>query len=568
MIDILLNLKKDLVIKIYCLVLILISILFSRNFNQSIINITSVINIAFALVFLTKGFPVLEKRKIIFCLIFVILFLLMLPIWDLFNNIQINIFVKVLYAAIISISLFYLLYYLFSYCPKESSYILNKRDTIVFMALPIIVLIYILFSNYPGLMDLDFYYLYNGGISSWHTISFYLLVSFFRRLGCPFIIRIIYALLLIYAIYYSIKLLANITKSKKAIIIYLCLMFLLNIVYFEQLQFFWKDILFSILFYIFILCILDLLSCSKKSLFLYIKLFLFGCMSSLFRHGGIIIPLIGFLLLIIINKKGRKIWILYLIISLAINIFINNILAFNILKAPKLPKYIPYAVPIQMLASIVNDDVILTNDEKNYLETYLPISEWKNNYDKYNSDTIAKDINPKLPIPKLEEFSNYKIILYNFHFLLKYPTIYLSNFFEYTNLLWKFNNNTVWECFDNSKAGLIIIDNKIVLSDNLDVNVESNIINKINELILEKNPFGRLLVRNALPLYLILVSLGILIYKKKVKIWVPFIILIVWLLGLFLSIPFPFTRYILIFIDSYIFLFVLSIYIQSDIVKM
>ncbi len=346
-------------------------------------------------------------------------------------------------------------------------------------------------------------------------------------------------------------------------------MFLLNIVYFEQLQFFWKDILFSILFYIFILCILDLLSRSKISLFLYIKLLLFGCLSSLFRHFGIIIPLICFCLLIIINKKGRKIWILFLIISLAVNIFVNNILAYNILKNQKLPKYIPYAVPIQMLASIVNDDnIILTNNEKNYLETYLPISEWKNNYDKYNSDAIAKGFGENIPIQKLEEFSNYKIILYNFHFLCKYPTIYISNFFEYTNLLWKFNN-TGWETFNNEKAGLIITDdNKVVLSDNLDINIEPNIINKINELILEQNPFGRLLVRNALPLYLILLSLGILIYKKKTKVWMPFVILIIWILGLFLSIPFPFTRYILIFIDSYIFLFIFSIYIPSDIAKM
>ncbi len=179
MTDILLNLKKDFIIKIYCIILILVSILFSIYFNHLIINITSLINIVFAVIFLKKGFQVLEERKIIFCLIFVILFLLMLPIWELFDNIEINLFVKVLYAIIISISLFYLLYYLFSYCPKESSYILNNKDKIIFMALPVIILTYMLVSNYPGLMDWDFYYLYNGNIySSWHTISFYLLVSF------------------------------------------------------------------------------------------------------------------------------------------------------------------------------------------------------------------------------------------------------------------------------------------------------------------------------------------------------------------------------------------------------
>lgn len=563
--------SKEKIFKIYALLIIAFTISLMFCFNDLLMYITFFINILSSLIIIINKnkLSLLTPKKIIFVSIYTILFLAMLPINELLNITIFNPFFTFIYCVITIISVFNLLVKIFSIEGKSENYKINTKDKIIFMILPTIFLLIVLFSNYPGLFDTDFVRNWNDSCySTWHTISYNLFVKFFQNIvHSSFLIRVVYFLFLWYAVYYSVCLLAKIFKSKLPIILYLILL-LLNLVYFEQLLFFWKDIIFSISLYLFLLCIVDYFTTEIPNIKLYIKLTIFGLITALFRHMAVILILFSFMLLIIYSKKNFKKFISSLLFIILIYVFMNYIVVYKMLRLTSIPKYIKYAVPIQMLGSFaVNDNILLTNEEILYLESYMPIDEWKSHYNKYDSDAISKPFDNKIQEAQVVGFANNKTLEYNLHFLKKYSKLYISNYLEYTTLLWKFNNSGL-EVFNNNNIKLVLNENDIIV-----YGIRGNdsflykLIKNYNKVMLEKNPLGKLQIRNALPLYLILLSFGILIYKKLKYFTIPIIILIFWLIGLFLSIPFPYTRYILPFIDSYMFFFIFSLFINKEILN-
>lgn len=565
MIDFLKKIFNNLIIKkLYAILLLTITILLIIKCKQDflLLHMMYVINILFSIIILVRKNNCFKfnKKCFIFSFIFLILFLFMLPVTELFKITIYTSTISIIYFIISFLSLLYLLYCLFSFESKTSDFEISVKFKIKLLFIPTLILIFMLFAEIPGLMDFDVIYVWNY-FNTWHSMGFCLFVQFFKFFfNSLFLIRVFYFLLLLYAMYYSVNILSYVLKNKKAIVLYVLLL-CFNIVYFQQLLFFWKDVIFGISFYLLLLTMIEINISSKINIKLLIKLLLFSILVSNVRHVAIVIPIIAFLILIVLKKE--KLCYLFMLIGVVlINVFITNVVPTKILNINTPPAYLKYAVPIQMLGTFAVDDSIkLTENEKKYLESYMPISEWKKNYNKYNSDKLAKNFNELEAKKNLEKFANIEVIKYNAHFFLKYPKKYLLNFFEYSNLLWKFNNNN-WEVFHSDSPIVKKSDGQVYYDESYEPSYFVTKIRQFNDKLYH-TIFGMLFIKNAFPIYVLLLSFGLLIYKKRYFDSSLVGVLLVWWFLLFISIPFPFTRYCTPFFDSYMFFFAWSLFLTK-----
>lgn len=553
----------DVLKKLYVFILVTINIFFITKFNQRypILYLMELINILFSVLLLSrKSCTKLIKKSFIFACLYFLLFLVMLPITELFEMVIYNKLITVIYLLLSLISLLCLLYFLFSYENKNEEFQITKKFKIMLLIFPTLILMFMLFAEMPGLMDVDTIYVWNY-IETWHSMGFCLFMQLFKLLfNDLFFVRIVQFLLILYAVYYSINLLYRITKNKKVLILYLILL-CFNIVYFQQVLFFWKDIIFGITFYLFLLTMIDIYLTKDFKINLFIKLTVFAIIVSNVRHIAIVIPLIGFVILILF-KSHKKMYLLSLLFVIIVNFFITRIVPTKILQIPLPPPYLKNAVSIQMLGTFVVDDSIeLTNEEIKYLENYMPISEWKNLYNRYDSDDLAKNFEKNPIKDNLVEFSNFDIVKYNANFFFKYPIKYIIKLFDYNNILWKFNiNDYTWEKFHNEVNLVQKSDGLLYYDDAYDNSFFTKKIKQFNE-FLNNIGIGRLLVRNAIPAYLLLLSFGLFIYKRRYYYALTVGILLIWLMLLFISIPYPYTKYCIQFFDSYMFFFSLALFI-------
>lgn len=512
----------------------------------------------------------LNSKLLIFSLILTILFCIMLPLnfcldrIYLYNYIPIiNLIIKIIFSISLFISMFIIIMLLFS-CNLKHDKCLDKTKKVMKIIIIVISLFFIM-STSTGFYDYDFQSIWGyevEGLGNWHTFSFIFLIYFVKIIfGNPYPIIIFNLFLYVYYFSYAIDLIDKYSNKKS--LVYLFFFFnLFSVVCFEQLRYVKKDVLFALGFCNLILTFFDYLNCKKFSVKLFLKMMFFSIITSLFRHGGILLTAFFFVIILIylVIKKIYK-QVLYPIILVGINIILYlllNYIGFNVLNGYNYPKNVTYTVPIYQVGAFAYDGYEFSESEKDYLKNYLSVDYMKEHFVKYNGDALAR-----IYINNYN-FDYSKLINLNYRLLRKNPIFYVRSLLDLTNILWKIEKEySEWQTF------FYKVDSSELLDKYKDTTIkwQETSLNKIVDYAVNiclKSIFFNLRVRGGFPLFIIFVSIFLLIYKKQKIYLLPICVVLFWECCLFLSLPTGMTRYVLPFINIYPFLFCFSLGIDKN----
>lgn len=162
----------------------------------------------------------------------------------------------------------------------------------------------------------------------------------------------------------------------------------------------WKDILYS---YSFLILLTFIYVGVKENFKFNIVQCIFIAISSIgimkFRHNGVPIGIIMFAILVIMNfVKNRKIKESAKLIISFIAIFIVMSIpewTVNIAKSPASVGGVLNSTKLYCMGGLLNTDINLESDEKEFLNTIMDIDEWKECYSPYDGTTLLfnKDLN-------------------------------------------------------------------------------------------------------------------------------------------------------------------------------
>lgn len=542
---------------------IVFGLLSLKSLNNEIVLLPLLIIISFEVI-LIKNKKVIEanktdKKKFIISTFLCFLFLIILPIdvclsnLHIFGNILIvDFIIRTLFLISLTMSIFYILIFLFSYDCKQVENVEKTKKLI--MIITVIICLIFISSTSTGFFDWDFsgiWQLPDVAWSNWHTFAFGFLVYISRvLLHSPYLAVILNFILYIKFFSYALDLLAKNVKNKNIIIIF----FLINIftiVGFDQLRYVKKDIIFALGFCNLILTTFDYLLSNKFTIKHFLNFTIFSSIIVLFRHGGIYLLIFVFsLIFIYIVSKHKYYEIKYCLgtVVYAIGLYsIVNYIGFNIIGGYNYPDTVTYTVPIYQVGSFANNGYEFSNKDREYVEQYLPIDYMANHFEKYNADTLTRSWNIPDDLQVDDNFDYKGFIKVNYNLFINKPMFYVQSLLDLTNILWKIepNNDELFFYFVKwDKSADIVMYKETYINKFIDPMVD----------ILLKGFLYNLRIRGSFPLFMLIVSSLILIYKKKYKYLIPISFLFFWYICLFLSLPFSLTRYCLPFINIYPFI--------------
>ncbi len=319
------------------------------------------------------------------------------------------------------------------------------NTSVFYLTIPIAVcsLIYT-FAAFPGLMGSDSTALWintdKGIYSAWHPIAYSCLIKIAQiTLGSPFLIIMLQTVLWIYASNLAIKLLNHYVCGQAA-----CLyagMNLLLVSNYKYLGVMLKDVLWNICLFIFALKLFEWMR--HRSGRAAVGLILSGIGVALFRHAGDINVYITFLVLILYLKiKEGGHFLSGLIKSLAIivvcKVILMDVLCMSAFHAEPNEPYVKYSVPLSMIGAVVSSCEIDEEDSA-FLETIMPLEQWKSSYDKYWADTLSRTWGGiGQNIYKLNDTkTGIRVLLLNLKYVFTHPVVYFTAFFDMSSIIWE-----------------------------------------------------------------------------------------------------------------------------------
>ncbi len=498
--------------------------------------------------------------ELIICGILSILFLIMLPINQLILDLKllnINDILIYFYVMLLIISILFSLIRIFSFNSKKYTDdidSLKKTKKIIMLVFIVLTFIYV-FSSNTGFYDSDFPSVWNNiRIDNWHTYAYSLFVHFCKKLfASPYPIIWLQSVFWLFSLNYSLKLLILIVKKKKALVAFAILQIIL-LVGFKQVSHLWKDTIFSIGIYCYILTIIDFVYNNFKFSKRYcLQFMLFGMIVSLFRHSGwvlILLMTMVFIVIFLILKYYKKVCYMGMIGLISISsFFLLDFYCRNIRHYWVFPKYVTYTVPIYQVGSFVNNNYYFSDDEVNYVEMLYPLIVWRSTFEKYNGDSLARSyLIPEEYHLNMDNFNYSGLLKLNFSMFINEPIYYLKSLLELEHSLWRFTdleywNEFFWICDDCN----LLVNDEILETKTTFFNDIKNVIERI---LFDNSLLFDLKSRGGFAVYVLILLTVLCIYKKQYKLIIPIIPLMIWWCLLFISMPRSLTRYIVIFIIS------------------
>lgn len=429
-------------------------------------------------------------------------------------------------------------------------------DKIILFLIPLIIFLAYRYIFYPFIIstdgDMQMLEIVRDNYSNWHPFFHTLLMKFsydfFGDFSYFIIIRIIIVSIIISMIgSYFIK------KGIKRIFIYLLIIFFcLNPVTGIYMVSILKDV-----DYIICLSLLTFLVIKyfdndfNKNILNYILLVIALILIGLFRHNGLYVSLICSLLLLIvaIRKKDKILLLTPILILLFIGCY----------KLYIYPKYeVSDGLRNSDIASLVHGLQAITHyddmETETYLETIMPIEEWKDTYNRYNIDIILHY--NTLPFRNVE-CNKFDIIKLYLKKMFKYPNILISDRLYGTDILWNVFKSDSIQIYDYQ-----IDRNEFGVSHYSDFNITTSS-NKVKEfisdclLLISKNKIlNALFFRSGLYFCLIIILIFKDYNKNKLLILFPTILNI---LTLFIAMHHQSYRYVMFLPIIFILLLLKSV---------
>ncbi len=532
-------------INIFCLIIITLSIIIEIIYN------------------IREKILKLDVKCYLLAIICSLIFLMMLPISNCLNSsllIDCSIIIKIIFVLSLIYSCMYIFLTLLEYKSIKKDDCV-KTGKIILLLIFVISLLFILTTT-TGYFDYDYETIWELLQNKWQMSGIYppafWLLSYLCKIlfNNPFPIIVLNFFLFAYFCNYAIKLLERETKNIKILILFF-LILLFQIVPFDQVRYLNKDTVFSLSFGILILSIYDYLFQNKMTLKIKINLLLFSTMVLIFRYGTSYFLIFFFLILgiMIIKKrqyKNLKFLGFNIVVILLVHIIINYI-SYDMLNMKPYDKNYAYTIPIYQIAAFANDGYEFRLEDRHYLQNnfYLPIEYMKDNFIKGDGDALTRFWRlDQTYSQKINDFSYTGLIKINFHLFQDKPAFYINHFFDLSEILWNISGDEseLSECYLDGRTN----------DDNIKLTFLNKPVNSFINVFLKSFLF-KIRIRGGLAIFIIILSLTIIYYKKRYDLLIPFILIFVWCLLLIISMPMLNTRYCLPFINIYPFIFCLSL---------
>lgn len=408
---------------------------------------------------------------------------------------------------------------------KESNNKIEKFDIIIF-GIIILILGTILLGFTPALMtsdNVDQIYqarteTYSSGHPIFHTFLIGNMTKLFNSATAPVIFQII-----IFAIIWSLGCKvcrennnSNLNKVFQIIFTVLICIMPINFLYSITL---WKDILYSYSILGALICIY--IGIKHNYNFTIIQIILIALSSICimkFRHNGVPIGFFIFVVLMLLNFiKIKKIKIT--------SIFLGSFLFIYILTS--IPGWIYLkkdggiqsaggaltCTKVYCMGALLNQDIELENEEKEFLNQILNIDEWKNGYYEYSGGNIL--FNPNLHFSVLDKEENMERFNNIFNKYAKQKKKILIKHFVLINSIW-------WSPYEFAQMNSVVVDN--TLTGNVDKGefettpvldfVKNGITSLVNKTLSHRLIYIAL-YRPAVPMIVALIGVSFIIIKRK-----------------------------------------------------
>ena len=401
---------------------------------------------------------------------------------------------------------------------------IQKYDVIIFL---IVFVIYVigLMCFFPGLLTSDNVDQINQAMNNLYTQGHPIIHSFIignlTKLGgiwVPALFQII-TFALIWTYICKILRKYNDKKSNKVMQIIITVMICITPLNFLYSITLWKDILYS--YAILLLLVLIYIGIKEKYKYTNAQIVLISLSTvsiMKFRHNGLPIGLLMFGILFLLNlikNKDKK--------SLA-KMFITFIAIFGVMnftemavnKVPTTPGgSVLNSTKVYCFGALLNEDIQLEDDEKEFLNTILDLEEWKKNFNPYDGTPIL--FNPNIDHSILKNDQNIK----------RFNEI----FFKYANQHKKqvikhfLNINSIWWSIEE-KGGMhsVVLSNSWVsemsngVYDNKPIiDIGNRALIEITNITLENKLLYEIIYRPATAMYIsIIIAIYIIIKSRKV----------------------------------------------------
>lgn len=453
---------------------------------------------------------------------------------------------------------------------KLKEKIINIRiPSMLLYAFPVLfIFTIVLLAYWPGILVSDFVVqwdqIQNWKFDDWHpaynTLYIGLLSKIWSNPGFIIFIQCIWMSLAVGYFFSRIEKYYNINKRYLLGMSFVFAIIPLNFNFAVTLL---KDTLYSTFIIFFIAIIIDMINDKdffKKKLKCLFLLFVL-LIISLFRHNGIIVVGLMGIVLCIIYKKQKMVYLifgLWLIIHLTMTTLGYKVL--NIQKNNYANKFGPVS---HLMARMLNTDgVEFTDEEMQILSEYTDVEKLKTTFNQYNMDYSINSQN----MPKIKESGN-EYLKFGIKKSLQYPMVAIKHYIHLTSFLYSpiaFKGSTV--------VGMYIKTDLWIYKDiypNLNENSKLPMILpiiKFSEKAFQAPFLKYITISPAIYMYLSIIMIYILSrIKKNKKIWLMILPIIFNIISLIPAIPVPMTRYVyatMFGFFCYITWFIYEIYTQ------
>ena len=283
----------------------------------------------------------------------------------------------------------------------------------------------------------------SGEWNAWHTMGYLLFVRMTSLGGANYFLTVIaQGGIFAYASYTALAALSRQANARRACTVY-TLVSLVSFLPYLYCSIMYKDTLFLSCMLGLCVALNEILLHPVQSPGVYVRLGLFGLGASLVRLGTfplVALALIG--LLLVARKRCRTAWIRTAVTTVALVCcygFFNHLLPDQILHATPSPGYVKYTVPLGMIGAVAASGAPIDDADRAVIEQLMPYEEWAAAYNPYFMDPVSRTdevIGDRvLKVDALHLGPD--LLRLNAKFLLRYPRIYLTAFFNANSIVWE-----------------------------------------------------------------------------------------------------------------------------------
>ncbi len=394
--------------------------------------------------------------------------------------------------------------------------VFNQIPSIILFSLPLLFVFGVmLLAFYPGIMSPDAMVQWNqvqtNSINNWHPAYTTLFIKLLTIVwNSPTFIIIIQDLIIAFIVSYTLTRLHKYYKVPRKYLFIISILFACNPLNFNFAVNMLKDTLFSYFLLLMLAFILDIINDKKWLTKWYNVLFLIldGLLINLFRHNGILITIMLSVIIILVFKK-KKILYLVCLSWLIFYLLLTNV-GFKVLNIQDNSTANKFGPITHIFGQILNNDnITLSDNEIKELSKYADINKLKDTFHSYNMDFSINTQN--INYIANNKLSYLKFALSVFH---KYPFEIIKYYAKLDSFLYSpipFKDSIVAGMFNESELYLYE-DTYPELKENSKILWLNKLIKKVTQTY-QSGIIGILTMRPAIYMYL---SIACVIYLVKV----------------------------------------------------